>query len=398
MNISSNNVPTESVDDEHWMRLALAQSRLGRGLASPRPSVGCVLVRGGQVLGAGHTQHGEGQPHAETSAIAHAKQAGHDLNGATAYVTLEPCSHWGTTPPCTDALLRENIARVVCGVGDPDPRVSGRGFEKLRQAGVQVLVGVLARDCFRAMDDFLFSVVRRAPFVSLKLALSLDGKIALPNGESQWITGEESRRCAHELRFESDAILVGVETVLADNPSLSARVEGRQKTRPLVRIILDSEARTPLASTCIQTAREIPTIVAVTARAPLDSRRALEESGAQVLVCQTDAVGRVEWRDLLGRLWERKIASVMIEGGARVAGSALAAGIVDRADCFVAPIFIGEGRSALRGFELDRLALAPRLYHARHTHYGGDALISGYLKPQPEIVRAEQELEQLLET
>lgn len=380
------------------MRLALAQSRLGRGLASPRPSVGCVLGRGGQVLGAGHTQPGDGQPHAETSAIAMAKQSGHDLNGATAYVTLEPCSHWGTTPPCTDALLREGLARVVCGVGDPDPRVAGRGFEKLRQAGVQVLVGVLARECFRAMDDFLFSVVRRAPFVSLKLALSLDGKIALLGGESQWITGEESRRRAHELRFESDAILVGVETVLADNPRLSSRVGERQKTRPLVRIVLDSEARTPLASTCIQTAREIPTIIAATARAPLDSLRALEQSGAQVLVCQADSGGRVEWRDLLEKLWEQRIASVMIEGGAQVAGSALREDVVDRADCFVAPMFIGEGRAAIAGFELASLALAPRLHHARHTHHGGDMLISGYLKPQPEIARAEQELEQLLET
>ena len=380
------------------MRQALAQSRLGRGLASPRPSVGCVLVRGAQVLGAGHTQPGDGQPHAETSAIAQAKAQGHDLCGATAYVTLEPCSHWGTTPPCTDALLREKISRVVCGVGDPDPRVAGRGFDKLREEGVQVLVGVLARECFRAMDDFLFSVVRRTPFVSLKLALSLDGKIALLNGESQWITGEESRHRAHELRFESDAILVGVETILSDNPRLSARVAGRHKTRPLVRIVLDSSARTPLTSTCIQTAREIPTIVAVTARAPLDSRRALEESGAQVLVCAADANGRVEWRDLLEQLWERKIASVMIEGGARVAGSALKAGIVDRADCFVAPMFIGQGRLALAGFESASLAQAPRLYHVEHARCGSDALISGYLQPQPEIVRAEQQLESALET
>lgn len=389
---------TSISEDEYWMRQALAQSRLGRGLASPRPSVGCVLVRGAQVLGAGHTQPGDGQPHAETSAIAQAKALGHDLSEATAYVTLEPCSHWGTTPPCTDALIRENIARVVCGVGDPDPRVAGRGFDKLREEGVQVLVGVLARECFRAMDDFLFSVVRGAPFVSLKLALSLDGKIALPNGESQWITGEESRKYAHELRFESDAILVGVETILADNPRLTARVAERHKTRPLVRLVLDSTARIPPTSTCIRTAREIPTIIAVTARAPLDSLRALEELGAQVLVCQADASGRVEWRDLLEQLWERKIASVMIEGGARVAGSALEAGIVDRADCFVAPMFIGQGRSALAGFEIASLALAPRLHHVEHARCGSDALISGYLQPQPEIVRAEQELESALET
>ncbi len=375
--------------DEHWMRLALAQSRLGRGLASPRPSVGCVLVRGSQVLGAGHTQHGDGQPHAETFAIARAKASGHDLRGATAYVTLEPCSHWGTTPPCADAIIREGISRVVCGVGDPDARVAGRGFAKLRQAQVQVLEGVLARECFRAMDDFLISVVRASPFVSLKLAVSLDGKVALPSGESQWITSEASRRRAHEIRFESDAILVGVETVLADNPRLTVRLEGRQKTRPLARVILDSGARTPLASTCIQTAREIPTIVAVAQNAQAEPRRALEAAGAQVLECESDASGRVAWRDLLRKLWSLRLASVMIEGGAQVAGSALGAGVVDRADCFVAPIFLGEGRFAVAGFEALSLAQAPRLHHVVHESCGQDVLVSGYLQEQAELNRAQ---------
>ena len=372
------------------MRLALAQSRSGRGLASPRPSVGCVLVRDGQVLGAGHTQHGDGQPHAETFAIAVAKRAGHDLRGATAYVTLEPCSHWGTTPPCADAIIREGISRVVCGVGDPDPRVGGRGFAKLREAGLQVLEGVLARDCFRAMDDFLISVVKRAPLVSLKLALSLDGKIALNSGESQWISGPESRRRAHQLRFESDAILVGIDTILADDPRLTIRLDesdARAKTRPLVRVILDSNARTPLSSTCVRTAREIPTIIAVSPAANIENCRALEDTGAQVLECESGADGRIGWRDLMGKLWAQKIASVMIEGGARVAGSALGSGVVDRADCFVAPIFVGEGRSALSGFELDFLAQAPRLRYIEREICGDDALISGYLNPHPELER-----------
>ncbi len=371
------------------MRLALEQSRRGRGLASPRPSVGCVLVCGEHVLGAGHTQYGEGQPHAETFAIAQAKAAGHRLEGATAYVTLEPCSHWGTTPPCADALVREGFARVVCGVGDPDPRVAGRGFARLRSAQVQVLEGVLARECFRAMDDFLISIVRASPFVSLKLALSLDGRIALPSGESQWITGEASRSRAHQLRFESDAILVGVETILVDDPRLTVRLECRAKTRPLARVILDSRARTPPASTCIRTARQTPTIVAVTSRAAPAACHALEAAGAQVLACRPDASGRVDWHDLLGKLWALRLASVMIEGGARVAGSALTAGIVDRADCFVAPIFLGEGRSALSGFEVASLAQAPRLHHVAHEKCGPDALISGYVHEQAELKPAE---------
>jgi diaminohydroxyphosphoribosylaminopyrimidine deaminase/5-amino-6-(5-phosphoribosylamino)uracil reductase len=376
-------VPTlkrQREEDEAWMRRALEWSRMGRGLASPRPSVGCVLVRGGEVLGGGHTQPGDGTPHAETFALEEAKRAGRDVRGATAYVTLEPCSHWGTTPPCADALVRAGIARVVCGVGDPDPRVAGRGFRRLRAARVAVTAGVLARECFRAMDDFLISVARQSPFVSLKMAASLDGRIALRSGESRWISGEESRRHVHALRFEADATLVGVETVLADDPSLSVRGQNRDKTRPLVRVILDSHARTPLTSTCVRTAREIPTLIAVTPRASASTCRALEAAGAQVLTCAAGASGQVEWRGLLGELWRRKITGVMIEGGARVAGSALQDQAVDRVDWFCAPVLLGEGRSAVQGFEVEALRQAPRLHHVAHEVLGGDILISGYTR------------------
>jgi diaminohydroxyphosphoribosylaminopyrimidine deaminase/5-amino-6-(5-phosphoribosylamino)uracil reductase len=377
-------------EDEKWMRRALEWSLRGRGLTSPRPSVGCVLVLDRRELSGAHTVPGNGQLHAETGAIAVAQAQGIDVCGATAYVTLEPCSHWGTTPPCCDALVREGIARVVCGVLDPDVRVAGRGFERLEQAGVEVVQGVLARECFRAMDDFLVFVSFGRPFVSLKLAMSLDGKIALPSGESRWITGEEARRRAHGLRRESDVILVGVETVIADDPALTVRLgpDVPPKTRPLTRVVLDSRGRTPLASTCIQTAREAPTIVATTGKAAPEFHCAMEAAGAQVLVCNEDEAGRVEWSDLLNRLGGLGIASVMVEGGAQVAGSLLRSGLADRVDAFVAPRFLGEGREAIAGLSLGSLAQAPALELVEHERCGDDVLVSGYVGQAARLARS----------
>ncbi len=369
----------EHRDDERWMREALSWSLRGKGWTSPRPSVGCVLVRDGQIIGGGHTQKGNGQPHAEVVALREAKLKSGGARGATAYVTLEPCSHFATTPPCSDALIEAGIARVVAGVLDPNPAVAGQGFKKLRAAGVEVVPGVLAADCARAMDEFLFSIVRRTPFVCLKSAVSLDGKIALPNGQSKWITNAQSRAHAHLLRHYADAVVVGIETVLQDDPSLSVRLDERA-TQP-IRVVLDSSARLPLDAKIWQDAPAL--LVAVSPEAPRERLEKLRSLGATIIEIERDERGLLAWQPFLEDLARREIVSLLIEGGARVAGSALKAGVVDKVAWFVAPLLMGEGKSALAGFEVPQLSAAPRLSLVQTRVLEGDVLVEGYLKAIP---------------
>lgn len=364
-------------DDEKWMREALSWSWKGKGWTSPRPSVGCVLVRDGRIIGGGHTQKGNGQPHAEVMALRDATKSG-GARGATAYVTLEPCSHFATTPPCSDALVEAGIMRVVAGVTDPNPAVAGQGFGKLRAAGVEVVQGVLAEDCARSMDEFLFSIGRKTPFVCLKSASSLDGKIALSSGESKWITGTEARAYGHRLRHFADAILVGIETVLADDPQLSVRLD-EPATQP-IRLVLDSSARLPLNVKIWQDAPAL--IIAVSTQAPRERIERLQSLGATIIECERDERG-LAWQPMLEELHRRQIVSLLIEGGARVAASALRAGVVDKVAWFVAPMLIGEGKSALDGFALARLGEAPRLELVQTKQLGMDVLVEGYLKSVP---------------
>lgn len=365
------------MNDLDGMRAALDWSARGRGWTSPRPSVGCVLVKDGQIIGGGHTQPGHGNPHAEVMALQTARAAGHDMRGATAYVTLEPCCHWATTPPCTDALIEAGIARVVCGVEDPNPAVHGRGYAQLRAAGVEVVTDFLWEECFRAQDDFLKFIATQTPFVTLKSALSLDGKTALLSGESQWITGDVARRRAHQLRHEHDAVLVGIGTVLADDPQLNVRLEGEWK-QP-VRVVLDTGGRLPLNARLLHDTAAKPVLVAVDERLPDDRVRALEVAGATLLPLPCHA-GRLDLDRLTASLWERGICSLLIEGGATVAGAALTAGIVDKIVFFLAPLLIGKGRDALGDFELSRLAEAPRLHAVQYELCGEDIMVSGYMR------------------
>ncbi|HEX8464864.1 MAG TPA: bifunctional diaminohydroxyphosphoribosylaminopyrimidine deaminase/5-amino-6-(5-phosphoribosylamino)uracil reductase RibD [Abditibacterium sp.] len=363
-------------DDEKWMRAALEWSWRGKGWTSPRPSVGCVVVKDGQVVGGGHTQPGDGQPHAEVMALRDAQTRGglSATNGATAYVTLEPCSHFATTPPCSQALIDAGIARVVVGIIDPNPLVAGRGFAHLRAAGVEVTERVLERECFRAQDDFLHHIVHQTPFVTLKSAVSLDGKIALNSGQSKWITNSQSRERAHLLRHYHDAVLVGIETVLADDPTLDVRLQGRWK-QPR-RIVLDSTGRLPLDA---KIWNDAPEVIVATCQASPKKRTALQAHGATVLETESYQNEYIAWPSLLNQLFALGIRSVLIEGGARVAGSALAAGIVQKAAFFIAPMLMGEGKSALCGFEVDDLGLAPRLKDVVTENLNGDVLIEGYL-------------------
>lgn len=355
-------------DDEKWMRAALSWAWKGKGWTSPRPSVGAVLVRDGQILGGGHTQRGDGTPHAEVMALREAAKVG-GARGATAYVTLEPCSHWGTTPPCCDALIEAGVSRVVVGVHDPNPLVSGRGVARMRAAGIPVVEGFLERECARVHDDFLHHIVEQTPFVTLKSAVSLDGKIALNSGQSKWISGEKSRARAHRLRHENDAVLVGIETVVADDPRLDVRLEGRWK-QP-ARIVLDSQGRLPLDARIWEDA---PQLIVATSNAKAENLQNLRRNGATVL----EIAGGIRWKPLLEQLYALHITSILIEGGARVAGSALRAGIVQKAAFFVAPMLIGEGKSALSGFEVGDLGLAPRLREVQIEELDGDVLVEGY--------------------
>lgn len=360
--------------DQKWMRAALAQSQRGQGWTSPRPSVGCVLVRDGKIIGAAHTTPGNGNPHAEVGALNQAQAAGESAQGATAYVTLEPCSHFATTPPCSQALIRAGIRRVVAGVRDPNPEVNGRGYEQLREAGLEVVQDFMVNECARMHDQFLKHIVFQTPFVTLKCATSLDGKIALASGESKWISSEESRRHAHVLRHEHDAVLVGIETVLSDDPSLNVRLDGRWK-QP-ARVILDSRGRTPLHAKLLQD-QSTPLFIATTSAMSEETASALQTRGAGVLRCGDGA--RVDWRKLLNELYKNGIYSVLIEGGASVASSALQEKIVDKIIWFVAPILIGKGRDALAEYSVARLIEAPRLRDVQTERIGGDTMITGYL-------------------
>ena len=265
-------------EDLQYMRMALEQAALGRGYTNPNPMVGAVIVKNGQVIAKGY-HHCCGQGHAEVEAFKAAGDA--DVTGATMYVTLEPCSHYGKTPPCADKIIEKKIGRVVVGAMDPNPLVAGRGVEKLRNAGIEVTTGVLADESIRLNEIFMKYIVNKEPFVLYKSAMSLDGKIAAPNGESQCISCEESRKEVHGLRHQYMAIMVGSRTVLEDDPMLNCRlVEGNDP----IRVVVDSKLRIPMTARLVQTAGEIRTIVACTPDASEEKMHELQEAGVEVLV------------------------------------------------------------------------------------------------------------------
>ncbi|MDH6266717.1 diaminohydroxyphosphoribosylaminopyrimidine deaminase/5-amino-6-(5-phosphoribosylamino)uracil reductase [Rhizobium sp. SG_E_25_P2] len=325
---------TTAADDQRFMSEAAALSRRHLGLTGSNPSVGCVIVRDGDVVGRGVTA-ASGRPHAETEAL---KEAGAQARGATAYVTLEPCSHHGKTPPCAEALIAAGIARVVVAITDPDERVSGRGLAMLEAAGVEVVSGVGEEEAHAVLEAYLHRQRNKRPQVILKLAVSADGMIGR-RGEGQVaITGKEARARSQLLRAESDAILVGIGTAMADDPELTCRLEGYEHRSPM-RLVLDRRLELPLTSKLATTARDVPVIaVTVDADAPeLAARRAaLEFAGVDVLpVADLGA--------LLDELGRRGLSSLIVEGGARVASDFLSAGLADRILLFTSPVIVGEG-------------------------------------------------------
>ena len=305
---------------EAFMRRALELAEQGTGYTRPNPLVGAVIAKGGEVIAEGyHARYGG--PHAEAVAL---ERAGEAARGADLYVNLEPCSHWGKTPPCVDRIIAAGIRRVFIATRDPNPLVNGKGVEKLRAAGIEVVEGVLRKEAERLNEIFFYWIKMKRPFVALKLAMSLDGKIATRSGDSRWITGEGARRRVHELRRRHAAVLVGINTVLADDPELTVReVEGPQ---PL-RIVLDSRGRVPLSARVL--AGEARTLVATTAAMPEERERALLERGVEVWRLPARE-GRVDLVALLARLAGEEIDSLLVEGGGEVAWSFLAQGLVQK--------------------------------------------------------------------
>jgi diaminohydroxyphosphoribosylaminopyrimidine deaminase/5-amino-6-(5-phosphoribosylamino)uracil reductase len=375
--------------DESYIRKALELARQGVGLASPNPCVGAVLVNDGQIVGCGsHTY--EGLKHAEILAL---EQAGERARGATLYLNLEPCCHQGRTGPCSDALIAAGVRRVVASIPDPNPLVAGQGFARLRTAGVEVEVGPCAEEARKLNESFAKYIRHKTPLVTLKAAMTLDGKIAPPPGESAnptalgaggvsggWITSEAARAHVHELRHQHDAILVGVGTVIADDPLLTDR-SGLPRRRPLLRVIVDSRLRLPLESRVVKTVKD--DVLVICSFAEEKKRRQLEEHGLRVKQVGLGAGdGRPGMDQIVACLGEMEITSLLIEGGAMVNWAALAAGVVDKVFLYYAPkILAGTGSvpfAAGPGFR--RMSEAARIRSFTLHRFGEDFALEGYLK------------------
>jgi diaminohydroxyphosphoribosylaminopyrimidine deaminase/5-amino-6-(5-phosphoribosylamino)uracil reductase len=369
------------------MRLALAQARRALGRTSPNPAVGAVVFRGGRVLGRGSTRP-PGGPHAEIVALEQAERR-HGraaLRGASLAVTLEPCSHHGRTGPCAEAVIRAGIAQVLIGHRDPAPHVAGGGVRRLRRAGVAVREGVLEAECRAQHRGFLSLVERGRPWLTLKLAASLDGRIATAGGESRWVTGAPARAWVHGLRARSDAILVGSGTALADDPELTARRGGRIVHRPL-RVLLDSRLRVPPRARVFREHAE-RTWVLCSAAAPARRRRAVEATGARVLALRPGRDGRPPLRATLARLGAEGVGLLLVEGGGVLAAALLRAGLVDELAWLQAPLLLGaEARPAVGPLGVGRLAAAPRLAGARVRRIGADLLLEARLSASPKEAR-----------
>src|SRR4051794_12026483 len=357
--------PTSPTDDVAHMRSALALARRGLGNTWPNPSVGCVIVQNGQVVGRAVTAPG-GRPHAEPAAL---DIAGPAARGATVYVTLEPCCHWGRTPPCTDALISAGVARVVIATRDPDPRVNGAGIARLRASGIAVEKGVLQAEADEVVAGFRSRVRLGRPLVTLKLASTLDGRIATRTGQSRWITGEAARRAAHALRGRHDGVMVGVGTVLADNPELTCRLPGYRPNQ-VVRVVADSHLRTPLGATLASTAADTPTWMLIRNGTDPERRRAFADLGVSLIEVMGSEVG-VDPTQALAALGEAGLTRLLVEGGAQLAASLLRADLVDRIAWFHAPAVMGaDAWPAVQAFGIEHLHDMPRFVRTAETTLG----------------------------
>lgn len=359
--------------DKHYMKIALDLAKLGKGKVNPNPLVGAVIVKDKKIIAKGyHEKYGE--DHAEVNAFKNAKE---NLAGATMYVTLEPCSHYGKTPPCVDKIIDNKISRVVIGMMDPNKLVLGQGIKKLQDAGIEVEVGVLEEECKKLNEVFIKYIKNKKPFVVLKAAMSLDGKISTALGESKWITGNKSRSEVHKLRNDLSAIMVGVDTVIIDNPHLTCRiVDGRNP----IRIIVDSKLRIPKNSNVLENTNDIKTIVATTEKAAKEKIDYLENLGVWVIKTKsTDE--KVNLKELMIKLGELKVDSILLEGGSTLNYSALEVGIVDKVLIYIAPKIIGgvNSKTPVGGNGIAHLKDAFKIKNLNISMVSEDVLLQGYI-------------------
>ena len=361
------------MDDERWMKRVLRLAEKGRGRTSPNPMVGAILVKDGRAVGDGyHAKAGE--PHAEIIAL---RKAGEEAKEATLYLNLEPCTHYGKTPPCAPVVIEAGVRRAVIGMEDPNPLVKGRGVEALKRAGLDVYVGILEKECRRLNEAFCKYILNKEPFLILKVAATLDGKIATRKGESQWISGEASRRFVHRLRDQVDGVIVGIGTVLKDDPMLTARVKGGKDS---YRIILDSRLRIPENAKVIEISPS-KTIVATTELAPGEKVERLEKKGVRVLILDSKK-GRVDLKPCLFKLGEMGMMSLLVEGGSQLNGSFLDEGLIDKIFFFLSPKLIGDPQAPgmFDGHGVTSLKEAIPLNELKVRRIGEDLLLEGYLQ------------------
>ncbi|MBC8061912.1 MAG: bifunctional diaminohydroxyphosphoribosylaminopyrimidine deaminase/5-amino-6-(5-phosphoribosylamino)uracil reductase RibD [Clostridiaceae bacterium] len=362
--------------DIKYMERALELAKMGAGHTNPNPLVGAVIVKAGRIIGEGYHQI-YGSHHAEVNAFINATE---DVNGATMYVTLEPCSHYGKTPPCADAIVENKLKKVIIGLKDPNPLVAGRGIKILEDNGIEVVTGILAEEGKKLNEIFLKYITTKMPFCLMKTAMTLDGKIATYTGDSQWVTGELSREYVHQLRHRVAGIMVGIGTVLSDNPSLTTRLQWGIGSDP-IRIIVDSSGRIPLEAKVLNIKSKARTIIATTEKVDKGKIKALEEKGAEIIITPVKN-GRVDLVFLMKALGERKIDSVMLEGGSELNYSALQDGIVDKVYAFIAPQILGgnTAKTSVGGQGKAYMKEAISLNGIDFKRFGNDIMIEGYIE------------------
>ncbi len=362
------------MEDIFYMKKALSLAKKGKGKVEPNPMVGVVIVKNGKIIGEGWHQK-YGFAHAEVNAINNATES---LGNSTMYVNLEPCSHFGKTPPCADLIIQKKIKRVVIGMVDPNEKVKGQGIAKLKKAGIEVVCGVLEKEAQKLNEVFLKNINQKLPFITLKSAMSLDGKIACENGNSKWISNEKSRNYVHKLRRENDAIMVGINTVLKDNPQLTCRIKNGRNP---IRIVVDSLGKIPLESNIVQTAKEIKTILACSDKIEINKEEILNEKGL-IILKTTSKNGKVNLKNLLEKLYELGICSILVEGGATLNHSLLKEKLIDKFLFFVCPLIIGgkNAPSPIAGASAKDIPQASKLEDISYKKFKEDLLITAYLK------------------
>ena len=362
--------------DQNYMLQAIQLAKQGEGWTNPNPMVGAVIVKNGRIIGKGYHKKC-GELHAERNAIASLTES---AEGATIYVTLEPCCHYGKTPPCTEAIIEQKIKRVVIGSRDPNPKVSGKGIKMLQEAGIEVIEDFMREECDRLNPVFFHYITTKMPYVAMKYAMTLDGKIASFSGDSKWVTGEKAREHTHFLRKKYRGILVGIGTVLADDPMLNCRIENGVDP---VRIVCDSHLQIPLECQLVKTAKDIETIVCY-AEENEEKQKALMEAGVQLIKAEKD--GQVDLEKLMMELGSMEIDSVLVEGGGAIHGSFLTSGLVQKVYCYIAPKMIG-GKDALSpvlGKGIEKMSDAVEITDVTVQNFGSDICVSGHVKQKKE--------------